>query len=1330
MPPKKTHHFNLFGKKHDKSDKSSKHDKDVSTPSSPASPHSQTKRSSPDTSASTLHSSSQSSVRSVTPPCTPRLRLVEPVCTPRADDEKRDEKREPVAMQRTSSLARSARSLKSSKSADANARRKSCDARRASADGYEAYKTTTQNTSDMSQQRSDDELSDGDEPTNKASARVNILMNEALADTPSFRASMAYIHPLICQMEKWFDDLEFRTRSLASQIETVKESALSLSGFCEPSLARLEVLEHDYTCLALSRYSEMQKQFWAGVHARALENAHEVKQTVQKLHASVFAKYFSAQALYSTKLNEFHEAIVTFLRLPPHAEHVAEQDASACLEQAQWSYVLAATRLAFQVNKLETECSLAILELLPNQNYGEANLYATNNEDLFVGSEYPPAFVDKPESAFELLRLRALAKQLRESVGGFYMELKNTRQVSVAQYRPSARSNTLYRDLSSPVAESLDLTYKTGWVACIEAASPASFGLYYAYVKNGFFGLLKPHDGSVLESMRFVLAECKVAEVESEDRRFLLKLSNASDSVTLQTVGKAEYTQWKAVLEEQTHASEPQKPALSQKDLITLPWNSSFQINTLKLRSDCAPGAATVAERIHSVDTEIQQERYSQNTGILAFSDSYRLTTFVPARVPVLTAGSYHAVVGNWFYDPQGTLNSMDANYWGCVGFSDTVGSHDEVTYSNSFPTYPKEYPRKLILQDMGMRAVTSHCAVTLRPNHDDLVLFLFRATCTLGEFEAPLRVYVTRSRIVLYTVWAGLVNTQIYELDKVEEVDCEPGVETSLLSLIINNSSSTSSTNSGSAQTETISMKMYVDSAILVKKRLELVIANSRSNDSDSYRDLFEPLSVTLPESLPRKKNELKKEPVSTYLYNQSIDGASELETHGEGVAQGMHTKIAEDTFSVSSKALFLAIFGPRSPVFNSHQAVVFDCTYSAGPWFRRAKRLVRKVQVEFPPNSSPFEFLGGNAPSNFSFEQSVVCQTRDLFIVVEKRAACVTSGGEKFHLEFKYFIYSTGQGSYLQIWSRTVWSKPPKSSASTYAIGGFAKMCVRPIALRARKVVNTINSSIEAREQFGNVHAMYEANDSTTSDVTLPMRQFYAPSVKWAVSNCWRLPLRFLVWFAVWSGKSVLFRILNLQFSFLFIMALSASSLVANYLMYERMNASYWQMYFDNAQTDALVHALGVLPKGEGVEYVFKRAIYTQDIDDAFKYNASWVLSGANATLPCAHKFLESAELAAWVNDYGDVFWYEPQFENSATRIANLRQDFAITRNRLLTELFVLNAREKEELTAEYKHWVYSESMMCSSARNTVVQLNDSVAAGLREYCISCLEEMQRIM
>lgn len=1186
-----------------------------------------------------------------------------------------------------------------------------------------------------------------------ANEKFSVFMKEAVADTPSFRATIQFTHPQIVRLEKWFDDFLSKAEAVHKNIENVKDSSLTLTSHCEPSTSSMYVMEHEYATMVLTRFSDKQNSFWSSIFNQSAKNVQEIRSVIQKLKDGAFAKYYTAQKYFARTLQILIEVFTEYTNIPPQAEPVALRDAVVRLHKVRWKYLCAATTLVFQIVKLQTECSLVLIETLSDHNYGPEYIFRDKSQpdSCFVGTSFPPIYADRADISFELYRLRVLGKSLRKSVGKFYSDLRHVRQEMLQEIRPAPVSIDVndYIDYSAAPTTDAEVTFKTGWVNCQKSNS--EWVALYAFVRNGRFGLLGCSDAYVQESKRYPSAQCVVTTVESSSRRFLFKVKYKDDEILLQALGRSEYSQWLTAFKVSSEMY------ADEKIPILAPWNSKYtlkeigNINTIEF----APGCDIVQQRSKDVHEEFSQDHYFKNSGMLSFSASYRLCSYVPSTTPMPNAGLIDNVVANWFYHPSGTLNAISANYWGCVGWdgfeqplitnegedSTNADSNNSGTSENTygFPQYPKEYPRKIILLDMDMRAITNHMPQEQRPAPDDLLIFTFRGTSTVLGHEAPVRMFVTRSKLIGYTLWGSFTKVDSFDLSNIAEIDCEFGIEYSELTLSMQETDGSVS--------EPLTLKLYIDSAVLVKSRLEFLISNARSNSITNYVELFEPMSVTLPDSLPHPdpdaiySSEHKSEgsqqsamSLSEYLYRNSIDGASEGQSNNvTKLGKGMHSKMMEYTFPISAKALFMVIFGPKSPVFNSKQSMIVDCTYKAGPWYHKAKRLCRKLQVKTSATTHLDSSLK-KTPQSYTFDQYVVYQNRDLYIVVERRPNFETPSGDRFYLEFKYFLYSTGQGSYLQIWSRVVWSKPPIFDSSADAISGVAKLIVRPITNSIRETADQVHGSSEAREKFGAVYATYESDDKS-EDHRAEMhyqRLVEPPSLFWFVRNVQSFPVRCTTRFFNFVRGMPLLDFTNISMYKILMTMVLISSFFLNIMLYKRTSTSYWIHYFDQKRSDALVEALGVVPKA-GAGTVFKRSIYIKDIDDALARGNLWALNtgvdSANAS-KCTHKFIQAATLSSWVSDYGEIFEYENQFEETARRIADLRENFAITRNRLMTQLWVLNAQEREELTSEYRRWLINEANVCSRVRLHASMLNSTVKDDIRDYCIGCLQDAKHLL
>lgn len=93
-------------------------------------------------------------------------------------------------------------------------------------------------------------------------------LKEAALDSPTFRATTLHFAEQVDSAEKWLDGYVKSTGKLASEASSLEGLSNSfLSHVITPINVSEAVLDHDYSLLAMKRYSESVKDFWSGVIA-------------------------------------------------------------------------------------------------------------------------------------------------------------------------------------------------------------------------------------------------------------------------------------------------------------------------------------------------------------------------------------------------------------------------------------------------------------------------------------------------------------------------------------------------------------------------------------------------------------------------------------------------------------------------------------------------------------------------------------------------------------------------------------------------------------------------------------------------------------------------------------------------------------------------------------------------------------------------------------------------------------------------------------------------------------------------------------------------------
>ena len=89
-------------------------------------------------------------------------------------------------------------------------------------------------------------------------------LKEAALDSPTFRASTLHFTDQVDLIEKWLDGYAKSAAKLSHEVTTIEGLVNGfLTQATPPSHVSEAVLDHDYTLLAIKRYGEVAREFWA-----------------------------------------------------------------------------------------------------------------------------------------------------------------------------------------------------------------------------------------------------------------------------------------------------------------------------------------------------------------------------------------------------------------------------------------------------------------------------------------------------------------------------------------------------------------------------------------------------------------------------------------------------------------------------------------------------------------------------------------------------------------------------------------------------------------------------------------------------------------------------------------------------------------------------------------------------------------------------------------------------------------------------------------------------------------------------------------------------------
>lgn len=1179
------------------------------------------------------------------------------------------------------------------------------------------------------------------------------FLSEAVNDTPAFRASAEFIDTQFRALDQWLVDLAIKSRKVVNELMTVKDSVNDLIKLFMPSATHSSILAHDYTTLLFGRYTELESTFWLDLVSSISKNAADTEKMVKAIREKSMSKYNQSRRDYLFALKVRDDAVSSMMRMPEGSEPAALRDVCCASYMAHAKYIKAASSLVVCITAVESEVTLSLLETLGRQYFENADgIQATSPSRFGMASDF--------------FRLRKFAEKLRSDLPHLKSKLKRMQHALLKEARGPRPPASLkeYSDTELPFIETPQQN-KCGWVNV--EIKPNVWVMLWAYVSNGFFGFLGTSENrtAVIESARYLVNDLtfEVVYRDGKNSLFLIKCPNMQ--LVVQTQGKFQLAEWKAAFKaSQSLYDSGKSEAMVSGNTVEgdnykppvecLPWNRSFAIPGLF--SAIAYGSDDIVAKIHELRHDMGASPWLCYDSSISGNENIVGGINVPSVKPLPTSVPLEATAANCYFKPAGVPNAITSNIWGCLPGSNLENGneiHNSAHYDGSYSRYPENYPRALIYQDMDMRAITSQLPVEEQVDEKDRLLFVVRCAILLDGSEAPARMYVTSRKLVVYCIWCGMAHLQSIALSSVLNVELTDNVLCSELNI---------ESSSYGGEIANLAVKLYIDSGILVKRYLEIVVTNCRSNQPKSSQELFEPMTLEMldhssaiqknydtiqskvaGESLTKALIECqmdRKNLTSALLSSNSSPGAVSPSDIDDGAVafgdqrenkHGLRFKLAEDTFPVSTRTLFATIFGPNSPVFNGHQNRLLESSLKAGPWYRRGKRVERRIVqlIHLPADDGP--------PKKRYNYQCIDHQDNNVSIVTEKLSAWEMPRGDRFYSTMRYTVYRSELGSHLQIWCEIIWQKRVSGSEAEIAVRHPHKMIAQGLILRIRDAVAKVKTLEDAQRLYGKVRpTKYVASNSSELEDALAVTRVNTRSMAVIFARFSNLNIlrrfRWLLLDAFYltvssSGKQVFFLLITLL------------SIFANYALWSQSSRGYWEAVVNSQEIGAFVDALNLAANPESM--VFSRALYLQDINDMIANNSIWASAKSGSSLldeiapskdlqnhGCASKF---AELARYTGqDFGTLYEYEPKVNHALDRLNSVRLDFALKRNELSSIMRLLNAKEIEALQKIFRSWIVEEAATCHKARITLQSVNAPVLQDIKTYCVNCLEESRHFI
>lgn len=377
---------------------------------------------------------------------------------------------------------------------------------------------------------------------------IPVGLKEAALDSPTFRATALHFADNIDAVERWLDGyIKAASRLVAevSSLESAVNSMLSLS--TPPAQISEAVLDHDYTLLAMRRYGEGAREFWANTLRGIKRYDGQVVDPIKSWLTTDLRTFKDARRAMESAQKNFDSVISRYSAQSKTKESSSLREDAFQLHEARKLYLRSSMDFCVQAPQLRASLDKLIVRIFSEQwkEMRQARESTTNTFARWSG---------------EMERVRGWSREMENSERAFKRELVNARRKiedSAEQMTRPSRELEDYAASTVPYLGSAPSVNKTtqdrgekqGWLFLRTITGKPARTMWsrrWFFVKNGIFGWLVQgaRSGGVEESERTGVLLCSVRPAFQEERRFCFEVKTKDQSIILQAETQQELTDW------------------------------------------------------------------------------------------------------------------------------------------------------------------------------------------------------------------------------------------------------------------------------------------------------------------------------------------------------------------------------------------------------------------------------------------------------------------------------------------------------------------------------------------------------------------------------------------------------------------------------------------------------------------------------------------------------------------------------------------------------------------------------------------------------------------
>lgn len=831
---------------------------------------------------------------------------------------------------------------------------------------------------------------------------IPVLLRESVIDSVTFRATTKYFEDQVEAVDSWLIAFVKQSREFTAQFCRLEEQALSLNGKAVPTFVESGIIDPDYTVTAMSRCNEANRAYWSSIFDHAREAEQTLTEPLLRLQNNELKEIRHLRNEFQKTQKSYDETVRYYFQQPKTKEASSLREDAFQLYERRKAYIKASFDYTIKMSTFRSALDAALIAAFSRSFESAAN----HTSALATDFASRPSMGRIMSWSDEMVESSRNAEEYLYTVR-FELEDDINRLVTPTRDLGGYTSTPQKRNLKDVSARNATRPAKQGWLMMrAVTGKPARYVWLrrWCYVKDGIFGWLSnnPKTGAVEESDKIGVLLCNVKSPLAEDRRFCFEVLTKDSTILLQAESDHDVLEWLTIFEQAKQAILAMKESNEYAFAVTKPRpefaaayqalegghgeaqlfdsqlassaikdvnkkghakqdSSSHGIGALISASNIASNLA--APRVgHLFGGKIEDQKYFNPFESPVEGNSLAPTTFAPAPFSThLTRESLLDSSTSVVHGPSGT----QANYWGSLNYgllnytnkehfegkgAEKLLSAPEAAIDDAYAVrdremsekgilnvkkeFPSDYPAELRRQDMQFCTLFPHA----RAEH---VLMVIRSSRPLEGHKSVFsgRIYVTLRGLYFYSQSYGMVLVQSCLFSEILSVRVTRKLHFDELTIDVHDFGEATAT-------------IYLDDASLVRKRIELLLANYIADEPKNALQMLSILKTTLPDDT----QVVARPATGNKRTNQGLDSSEDedddsppnrrsgkvdvmrLKLPSEPVLtepdDQMLAKVYDAEYMITAKGLFHLLFGNRSPVWLQCYAMFNVPNVQQGPW------------------------------------------------------------------------------------------------------------------------------------------------------------------------------------------------------------------------------------------------------------------------------------------------------------------------------------------------------------------------------------------------------------